>query len=1105
MLSRTTNVPNLTGMVQVSAGGGHACAVHATGTVRCFGNNSVGQLGGSSTTTDVPGLTGVTQVAAGLSHTCALLAGGTVRCWGLGAPPGSSPTTDVPGLTDVVELSVETSTALEQQKNLCARRRDGSIRCWGDNSANQLGVPSGQETGTPVTPVCVPGCARSAPATPTTCGLTCVDTQTNNAHCGACGTRCTDGRTCRAGTCQAPAMCPTGQTACGTPAICVNTQTDARHCGRCDNALPAGQVCVGGVGVTGGATQLAAGEYHTCAITAGTVRCWGSDLLGERGDGEGTSGEVCSGPSEVPGMPPVPAVELTAGAYHTCARLMDNTVRCWGGNDTGQLGDGSPTSRTSPVAVTGLTNAVEIAAGYSHTCARLMDNTVRCWGANGSGQIGDDSTTNRRSPVAVMGLTNVAQIAAGSAHTCARLMDNTVRCWGDNVSSQLGDGSTTRRLTPVAVMGLTDVVEIAAGGAYTCARRMDNTVRCWGANARGQLGDGSTDPRTSPVAVMGLTDAAEIALGRFHTCARSRDNTVRCWGDNSLGQLGDRSLMFRLTPVAVACFSTPAPTTTCMAGQTSCGTPAMCVDTQTSSAHCGACDTACAMGSTCVAGVCELTCAAPTTRCGAGDSATCENLQTSNAHCGACDTPCTDGRTCTNGMCQAPTMCPTGQTACGTPVSCVNTQTDARHCGRCDNALPAGQFCVGGVGVTGGASQLAAGEHHTCAISAGTVRCWGSDAYGQRGDGDGISGEVCSGPSEIPGMPPVPAVEVAAGNTHTCARLMDGTVRCWGSNGGGKHIAAHRAGRGHGAHQRRADRRGPGPHLRALDGRQSCAVEQPHRPARRRRHELTAPRRSRSWGLRTWRRSPGSAAHLRTPGRQHRALLGLGTNTASSETAARNLALHRSRAGAHERGGDRRGRAVHLRALDGQHRALLGIEQRRPSRRRQHDRPHRAGRGRGLTNVVQLVAGAYHTCARRMDNTVRCWGQHRRCRSETEQRRTAPPPWTYQGSRTWWRSPRARPATCARLMDNRALLGMEQHSPARRWQHHAPQLSVAVALRPPRRRRLDDHLRHARDVREHPDQRRAPRRLRHGRALANVAMNTCAAGACGVGTCATAG
>ncbi|MFO0626660.1 MAG: hypothetical protein U0325_13685 [Polyangiales bacterium] len=190
-------------------------------------------------------------------------------------------------------------------------------------------MPRGQATGTLVTPVCVPGCATSAPATPTTCALTCVDTQTSNAHCGACDLPCTDGRTCRAGTCQTPPTCPTGQTACGTPAVCVNTQTDARHCGRCDNALPAGQVCVGGVGVTGLRSSPRA-STTPALITAGTVRCWGSDLLGERGDGEGTSGEVCSGPSEVPGMPPVPAVELTAGAYHTCARLMDNTVRCWG-------------------------------------------------------------------------------------------------------------------------------------------------------------------------------------------------------------------------------------------------------------------------------------------------------------------------------------------------------------------------------------------------------------------------------------------------------------------------------------------------------------------------------------------------------------------------------------------------------------------------------------------------------------------------------------------------------------------------------------------------------------------------------------------------------
>jgi len=645
--STTTAVPRLSGVAHLTAGANHTCVVHDRGVVRCWGSNGFGELAGSSTTTDIPGLNGVTRVAAGDRHTCALLDVGTVRCWGDNTNSqlaGSSTTQNVPGLTDVVEIA-------SGGMGTCARRRDGSVRCWGDNDAGQLGVPAGPATATLTTPVCIPSCASSAPATPATCGLTCVDTQTNNAHCGACDTPCTDGRTCRAGMCQAPTSCPTGQTSCGTPAICVDTQTDARHCGRCGNALPTGQLCVATQPAAARATQLTAGDRHTCAIAAGAVRCWGDDEQAQRGDGDIVSGEVCSGPAgiPVPGMPPVDAVELAAGNQHTCARLADGTVRCWGRNGSGELGDGGSENRSSPVAVMGLSNAAEIVAGNRHTCARLMDGTVRCWGDNTAGQFGDGSTASRRSPVTVTGLTGVVQIAAGWFHTCARLMDGTARCWGNNINGQLGDGTNANRLSPVAVMGLTNVVELAAG--------------------------------------------------TFHTCARLMDGTVRCWGDNRSAQLGDGTRTTRSAPVAVACFATST-TSACPTGQTSCGMPAACVDTATSPAHCGGCGMACALSNvathTCAASVCGVgTCAPNFGNCDGMAANGCEtNTQTSAAHCGACNNACASGQTCVNGACAS------GCTMTDCSGACVNTQTDTAHCGGCSRACAlanvATQSCASG-------------------------------------------------------------------------------------------------------------------------------------------------------------------------------------------------------------------------------------------------------------------------------------------------------------------------------------------------------------------------------------------------------------------------
>jgi alpha-tubulin suppressor-like RCC1 family protein len=119
------------------------------------------------------------------------------------------------------------------------------------------------------------------------------------------------------------------------------------------------------------------------------------------------------------------------------------------------LGDGTATDRKSPVAVVGLTGVTALEAGDFHTCAVLTGGTVKCWGANFSGQVGDGSIdVGRLSPVVVPGLAGVSKVAAGAAHSCALLGGGTVRCWGSNSEGQLGDGFASYRLSPGRVLGL---------------------------------------------------------------------------------------------------------------------------------------------------------------------------------------------------------------------------------------------------------------------------------------------------------------------------------------------------------------------------------------------------------------------------------------------------------------------------------------------------------------------------------------------------------------------------------------------------------------------------------------------------------------------------
>ena len=286
-------------------------------------------------------------------------------------------------------------------------------------------------------------------------------------------------------------------------------------------------------------------------------------------DGDGIAGLAPPDPAMM--APPMtafrPATLVRAGGYHTCALLMTGEVACWGRNNEGQLGvtptpSGTPPMDNRGTAVVvpltlGSARVVELALGLLHTCVRLDNREVWCWGDNRKGQLGDGTTTSRGTPQRWMGSGQVEQIAAGGHTTCAR-RNNGILCWGDNANGQLGIGTSDNdpHPVPVATMVPADAARVTVGADHACALRNGNPV-CWGGNSYGQIGNARTrSAETAPVTLTAPGETQQVAAGSFFTCARRAASPsvpeLWCWGADSLGQQGQGTMMMnRLEPADV--------------------------------------------------------------------------------------------------------------------------------------------------------------------------------------------------------------------------------------------------------------------------------------------------------------------------------------------------------------------------------------------------------------------------------------------------------------------------------------------------------------------------------------------------------------------------
>jgi len=299
-------------------------------------------------------------------------------------------------------------------------------------------------------------------------------------------------------------------------------------------------------------SQIATGGYHTCELrTDRTAWCWGANDGGELGDG-----------TFVDAVLPV-AVErlgatvdsIAAGVDSTCARKVDGTLWCWGHVLARGIGE-SDRNGGVPVNVAALGDSVSsVVTGLRYSCAVKVDHTLWCWGENSSGQLGDGSQTTRLLPVPIDALgATVANVWAGWDHTCAATVDGEALCWGSNEYGQIGDGTKLSNPLPQRVNLPDAVATMALGDRHTCAVTTAGQVWCWGSNLRGQLGDNDLAESVLPLRVEQLDRAvASVTAAGFHTCVRDDQGALLCWGDNLDGQLGDGTTgSHRSRPSAVA-------------------------------------------------------------------------------------------------------------------------------------------------------------------------------------------------------------------------------------------------------------------------------------------------------------------------------------------------------------------------------------------------------------------------------------------------------------------------------------------------------------------------------------------------------------------------
>lgn len=545
----------------VTGGGSYTCVIHSPGTLKCWGENTYGQLGDGTTTAR----TSPTAVSAselfkkvftgGGPSTCGQTTSDKIMCWGWGAGGQLGNGSTAQQLSPVfVEGGAVYPIVDTGGGHNCAINASSKLRCWGMNSEGQIGDNSTTSRSSPVNVdnavnYQAVGLGFDHSCAITTGGVLKCWGKNNYGQLG-------DNSTTNS---SVPKVIDAGvsykHVAGGSRNTCGITTTGILKCWG-DNSY--GQLGIGsfaaslvpvvvdsGVSYAYVDTAFRFG-YSACAITtAGILKCWGNNSSRMVGDG-GTVNRTT--PVVIDDVNTYSKVTITDG--HACALTITNSLLCWGNNQFGQSFSEARSQALSPIAVASGKTWKSVARGSEATCAIDSSDKLFCWGKNSYGQVGDGTNYIRSAPVPIMNDKTFISVSTSKTFTCAISSNNKLYCWGDN-DGGVGDGTANVHLTPVLIDSSNSYSKVSVGDSFACAITVAGQLRCWGGNYSGQLGDSTTTARNTPTPVSSGLTFKYISAGLSAACAIDSNDKLFCWGYNRNGQVGDNTTVDKLAPTAI--------------------------------------------------------------------------------------------------------------------------------------------------------------------------------------------------------------------------------------------------------------------------------------------------------------------------------------------------------------------------------------------------------------------------------------------------------------------------------------------------------------------------------------------------------------------------